>query len=137
MSKECMVILDSSSLLQVYDGLDVIDLLSDVLGRCEFFVLDSIIGELINLSTTEGFKGRAASLALHYIRLRGIKVINTVFKGLPADLSLIRFFKSDPSLRNKYVVATNDVELRSKLLKLGVKVVTWWPGKHRYILIEP
>lgn len=137
MSNGCMVILDSSSLLQVYDGLDVIDLLSDVLGKCEFFVLDSIVGELIGLSNAEGFKGKAASLALQYIQLRGVKVINTVFKDLPADSSLIRFFKSDPSLRNRYIVATNDVELRRKLLKLGVKVVTWWSGRHRYVLIEP
>lgn len=135
MAIKCKVVLDSSILLQTYEGIDVIELIGSELGRCEYYVLDTVIEELRRLAVSDGLKGKAANLALQYLNTYGVKVIDTLLRGLNVDDSLIVFFQ-DEYVRREYIVATNDVDLRRKLLKLGVRVITWWSGKFKYVLIE-
>lgn len=132
----CKVLLDSSVLLQVCDGVDVIDLISDELGRCDYYVLDAIINELSKISlSSRSLKGGAARLALEYVRKRGVKVVNTGVPNASGDESILMFFKGDPGLKEEFIVATNDDVLKRELLRLGVKVITWWSSKFKYVVV--
>ncbi|MEM0361765.1 MAG: hypothetical protein QXY36_01025 [Sulfolobales archaeon] len=132
----CKVLLDSSVLLQVYEGIDVIDLISDELGWCDYYVLDAIINELSKISlSSKSLKGGAARLALEYVRRRGVKVINTGAPNTSGDESILLFFKRDPKLREEFIVATNDDMLKRELLRLHVKVITWWSSKFKYVVL--
>lgn len=132
----CKVLLDSSVLLQVCDGVDVIDLISDELGWCDYYVLDTIISELSKISlSSKSLKGGAARLALEYVRKRSVKVINTGMPNTSGDESILRFFKEDSRLREEFIVATNDDMLKRELLRLGVKVITWWSSKFKYVVV--
>jgi len=139
MSSECKVILDTSVLLQVYNGVDVIELINDeALGRCQYYILDSVINELMKLLSDDRSKKRkAASTALKYITKHGVKVLTTNYSNLTADEALIRFFKEDATARRSFTVATNDNELKEKLLAMGVKVLTWWASRFKFELVEP
>ncbi len=130
--------MDSSVLLQVYEGVDVLDLISEEVGRCEYFVLDTILNELSRISSSsKGLRGKAAGLALEYIQRRGVEIINTGSFVLSGDESLLHFFKGCPSARHDFIVATNDEGLKKELLRLGVRVVSWWSSKFRFVLITP
>jgi len=137
--RKCKVLLDSSVLLQVYDGVDVINLINEELGSCEYYVLDCILTELSSIvSRSYGFRGRAAALALEYIRKHSVGIISS--SSTPkcsGDESIVAFLMSSEDLRRKFIVATNDDELKRGLLKLGVKVITWWASKFKYVLLYP
>lgn len=137
--RKCKVLLDSSVLLQVYDGVDVINLINEELGSCEYYVLDCIVTELSSIvSRSYGFRGRAAALALEYIRKYGVGVISSSSSPkCSGDESIVAFLMSSEDLRREFIVATNDDELKRELLKLGVKVITWWASKFKYVLLYP
>lgn len=136
--RECKILLDSSVLLQIYEGIDVFELINQEVGKCGYYVLDCIIKELNKISTnSKGFKGRAARLALDYLGKRDVEVITTDLCDLRGDESIIQFFKMNPTARNSFIVATNDGGLKKELLKLGVKVLTWWSSKFRYVVLTP
>lgn len=135
--RECKVLLDSSVLLQVYEGIDVVDLIYDELGKCSYYVLDSVINELSKISlSSKGPKGRAARLALDYIQRRNIMIINTELLNISGDEAILNFFKKTPNAKEEFIVATNDDSLKKELLRLGVKVITWWFSRFKYVILE-
>jgi rRNA-processing protein FCF1 len=137
--RKCKVLLDSSVLLQVYDGVDVISLINDELGDCEYYVLDCILTELSGIAgRSYGFRGRAATLALEYIRMYNVGVISiSSHPKCSGDESIVNFLISREDLRKEFIVATNDDGLKKELLRLGIKVVTWWASKFKYVLLYP
>ncbi|MEM0505307.1 MAG: hypothetical protein QW267_02470 [Sulfolobales archaeon] len=134
---ECKILFDSSVLLQVFEGIDVFELITNDVGKCRYYILDNILNELSRMSlNSRGPKGRAARLALEYINRRGVEVINTNLHELSGDESIIEFLKARPD-RGEFVVATNDDGLKRELLDLGVKVLTWWSSKFKYVILNP
>ncbi len=131
--RELRVILDTSALLLSYEGVDVLEELSKELPvRVEYFTLDTVVDELRALSKRRGsWRGRAAKFVLENIIGR-IKVINTELKGLGTDESILEFIRRNPD----YVVVTLDNELKERLRRCNVKVITWWHGKRKFIGVE-
>ncbi len=135
--RDCKVLLDSSVLLQVYEGVDVVDLMYEEVGKCSYYVLDSVVNELSRISlSSKGPKGRAARLALDYIQRRNVAVISTESLKASGDEAILNFFRRNPYFRDEFVVATNDDNLKKELLRLGVKVITWWFGRFKYVVLE-
>jgi len=126
----CLVVLDTSVLLMIYEGVDVIEKLDEALGaRCEYYVTEGVIKELIRLSTIhQGRKGRAARLALEYLKGK-VNVLYTREDFPVADEEIENVVMSIKG----FIVATNDKELRRRLKRLGVRVVTWWEGRGVFV----
>jgi hypothetical protein len=127
--KKIKVLLDTSVLLQVYEGIDVLEKIERALGtQCEFYVLDAVLDELIRLSQGVGRRGKAARLAISYMRNK-VKLIT--FKGEQGktDDIIMEFMRRN---KGEFVIATNDKKLRKDLKKMNVKIVTWWLGKYEY-----
>ncbi len=128
------VIVDTNVLLMVYEGIDVFERIEDLVGtKCKFIVPNSVIDELIRLSLRPGPKGKAARLAIQYIRLKGenVMIISSIGKRrfTEADEEILELVKNQ--MRDALVV-TNDDELKSQLKKLGVTVITWWFSKGKF-----
>lgn len=124
------MLLDTSALLLLYEGVDPLQAIEDLLqGRVEFYTLDAVVKELRSLAERVGSrKGRAARLALQHIVSSGaVKTIETGFAGL-ADEAIVKF----ASLHKDFIVVTLDEELRRRLKELGVRVLTWWFGRRRF-----
>jgi len=130
MSGECKVLLDTSVLLLVYDGVDPIESIDDALStKCDYYVPDIVIDELIKLASKNiGIKSRAARLALQYMRGK-VKVMITDKRYRTADEFIKKYVMSDPSI----IVATTDDELKRELKSKGIRVITWWFSKRKFV----
>ncbi len=135
MRPPCRIILDTSVLMLVYEGIDVIELIEDAMERkCEYYVPDKVLEELKHLAeTSRGRRGAAARLALKYVQGRA-SPLNLGIDAPTADEAIKEFAASNPQ---EWIVATADHGMRRALKKAGVRVITWWPGKHRFVGVEP
>jgi len=129
----CKVLLDTSTLMLVYDGVDPIELIDDAIeAKCEYLVPEPVIDELIRLSTQGiGFKSKAARLALKYLsgKVSVISLKGKKFKT--ADDFIKEYVKLNPDV----IVATLDEDLKNYLKKLGIRIITWWFSKRKFIEI--
>jgi len=130
MLSKCKVLLDTSVVLLVYDGIDPIELIDDVLNmKCDYFIPDIVIDELIRLASRDiGIRSRAARLALQYLRDR-VKIIHTTRRYETAD----EFFKEYAANNPSIIIVTNDDELKKELKSKGIKVLTWWLSKRKFV----
>ncbi len=130
MLSKCKVLLDTSVVLLVYDGIDPIELIDDVLNmKCDYFIPDIVIDELIRLASRDiGIRSRAARLALQYLRDR-VKIIHTTRRYETAD----EFFKEYATNNPSIIIVTNDDELKKELKSKGIKVLTWWLSKRKFV----
>jgi len=130
MPVECKVLLDTSVLLLIYDGVDPIEGIDDALStKCDYYVPDIVLDELIKLaSKNTGIKSKAARLALQYMRGK-VKVMITNRKYRTADEFIKKYVTSDPSI----IVATMDDELKRELKSRGIRVITWWFSRRKFV----
>ena len=130
MKNRLRVLLDTSVLLLIYEGIDIFSGIEDFLERgLEFETLDSVINELKRLSNKPGSrKGLAARFILSEGVLNKVTVIKTGNPGLLPDEAIVNYVRRSPEI----VVVTLDKELRRKLKALGVKTLTWWLGRKRF-----
>ncbi len=129
-SNRLRVLLDTSALLLIYDGIDIFNAIEDLLERKpEFMTLDSVINELNKLSSKSGSKrGLAARFILNKGLLNKVDVIESGQPNLLPDEAIINYVKKDPEV----IVVTLDKELRKKLKAVGVKTLTWWLGRRKF-----
>ncbi len=124
-----LVILDTSSLLITYEGIDIFSSIEELLNsKCYFLVPHTVIEELLRLSLKGGRKSRAANLTLKL--LRGKVFVYGLGRFRLADeevKELSKLFKND-----LYVVTLDD-ELKKVLKGLGIKVITWWFSKYKFV----
>jgi len=130
MPVECKVLLDTSVLLLIYDGVDPIEGIDDALStKCDYYVPDIVLDELIKLaSKNTGIKSKAARLALQYMSGK-VKVMITNRKYRTADEFIKKYVTSDPSI----IVATMDDELKRELKSRGIRVITWWFSRRKFV----
>jgi len=133
---KCKILLDTSILLMLYEGVDIIEEIENTLGtKCEFYVLIEVLNELRRLSEVGiGWRSKAASMALQYIKGR-IKVVEQVLEKnecSDVDEAIVNAAKKYGS---EFIYATADKELKRKLRELNVPVLTWWLGKRKFVVI--
>ncbi len=129
--KDTTILLDTSVLLLLYEGIDVFERISDaLLTKCKYVTLSSVVEELMRLSqVSHGRKGRAARLALTAIP-KHVEVIDVVSRG-SADEDIINYV-------NKYryiYVATADRGLKERLMGMGIKVIFYRRSKRGFEVI--
>ena len=81
----------------------------------ELFVTDAVLNELRRISKGKGEEAASARTALVVRQTKDLKVLKS--KEKEADLSLLEHAKDG------YAVATQDLELKKKLKKIGAKIV--------------
>ncbi len=109
------VFLDTNFLMiPVKFGVDIFSELDRVVeGKYDLVTVEPVISELRKISQGKGKDAKAAKVALELVKKKRIKVLKC--EG-SADSCLLRMSA------NSYV-ATLDIELKRKLLKLGRKVI--------------
>lgn len=98
-----------------------VDIFAELDGICNFnyrlFVLDKTIEELKNIIETQRGKHKdAARVALQLLKLKKIGVIKTISKEHTDDI-ILGYAKKD------YLVATQDKDLKRKLINQGCSVI--------------
>lgn len=134
-AKKCRVILDTSVLLMVYEGVDVIEEIENSLGiKCEFLIPSAVISELVRLRNQKtGWKGRASAVALQYIEGRASEYkVPLSMNYRTADDAIVDIAKN---FRDKFIYATVDKELKQRLRGLNVPILTWWFGKRKFTIV--
>ena len=97
-------------------------------GRVELFILDKSIVELKGIVTgkNQKFKHKlAASLALQLVKAKKVRVLPTK-EDLDVDSLLVK--------SKGFVVATQDIGLKRRLKKAGIKIVALRSKKHLVFL---
>jgi rRNA-processing protein FCF1 len=92
-----------------------------VLGRCEFFTLDSILNELSEIANGKSKESRYAKVALKIIKEKRIRILKSRGK---ADSAILNIVDEDTA------VATNDTELKKLLKKRKAKIIYIKSRKH-------
>mgnify|MGYP000219628371 CR=1 FL=1 len=126
----CKLLLDTSALLLVSEGVDLdIKLREDLdCDRVELYTLDVVVSELRNLASSKSVKkAPPAKHALEYVTKHVMVVKTGIDEGL-GDRALISYASANPD----YIVVTLDKKLRKLLKLMGVKVVTWWSSRCRF-----
>jgi len=134
-AKKCRVILDTSVLLMVYEGVDVIEEIENSLGiKCEFLIPSAVISELVRLRNQKtGWKGRASAVALQYIEGKASEYkVPLSMNYRTADDAIVDIAKN---FRDKFIYATVDKELKQRLRGLNVPILTWWFGKRKFTIV--
>ena len=113
------ILLDTNFLLAVYQF--KVDIFSEIERICRFnygiFVLDKSIGELKNIiEKQKGKHKEAAKIALQLLRLKNVKEIKTNSKE-HTDRIILEYAKKG------YIVATQDKDLKRKLIDHGIEVI--------------
>ncbi|MCD6428135.1 MAG: 30S processome protein Utp24 [Desulfurococcales archaeon] len=133
--KKCRVLLDTSVLLMLYDGIDVIEEIEDSLNvKCEFYTPTAVVNELLKLKDQRsGWRSRAAAIALQYIEGR-VEVVEHPpgRKCSTADEAIVDIARVRG---DEFIYATVDRELKQKLRELKVPVLTWWLGRRRFVIV--
>jgi len=98
-----------------------VDIFSEIERICNFnyklFVLDKTIGELKNIiETQKGMHKDAARAALQLLKFKKIAAIKTSSKKHTDDI-ILDYAKKD------YLVATQDKDLKRKLINFGIEVI--------------
>jgi rRNA-processing protein FCF1 len=114
----CQVILDTNALLVPHQHkVDVFAEIGRILSEpYELVTLSGVVDELGRLAGPGSRDGVAARIALQLLGARAVRVVPS--EG-HVDRAIIAF-----AAENKAVVCTNDGELRSKLRKKGVRVLS-------------
>ncbi len=127
------IILDTNFLL--IPGQFRVDIFSELFRICSFryelCVLDSSIGELKGIiGSANGRDKAAARLALQLVKAKKVRILSpktATFKNV--DETII-----DLAAKNQAIAATQDKELRSRLRKLGAKVIVLRQKKYLELL---
>ncbi|MDD5110910.1 MAG: ribonuclease VapC [Candidatus Altiarchaeota archaeon] len=113
------VLLDTNFLLLPgMDGIDIFSELEKLVGeQIELATLSSVVSELRKIGQSRSKRGTAANVALALIGKKNVKSIET---ALPADESILRHALDHENV----IVCTNDRELKQKLKRGNVRVIT-------------
>ena len=114
------ILLDTNFLLAVYQF--KVDIFSEIERICNFnyelYVLDKTVGELKNIAEKQKGKHKeAARIAMQLLKLKNVKEVKSGSKKHTDDAIL------DCSIKEGYLVATQDKDLKRKLINHGIEVI--------------
>jgi len=127
--KGVQVLLDTSALLLFYEGINVFEELEKALetNLC-FMTIDAVINELKKLSKSYyGRKRLAARMVLDKV-INKLEIKSTRHTNIHADKAIVMYALEHPSI----IIVTLDKKLGKELKRRGIRVLTWWSGRHRF-----
>lgn len=122
------IVLDTNFLLAVFEL--KVDVFSEIDRVCAFryqlFILDRTLDEVENLIKSSLLsKRQAAKVALQLIKLKNIQILETKDSRVVDDI-LVDL--------DGYIVATIDMELKRRLRKKGIQIITI--RQKKYVMLE-
>jgi len=116
------ILLDTNFLVDVIRfKIDLSELKGD-----ELFLDEAVVKELKRISRRNDKDSVSAKLSLVMLQTKGLKILKS--KEKEADLSLLEHAKAG------YAVATQDLELKKKLKKIGAKII--YIRQRKYVVKE-
>ncbi|MEM0026373.1 MAG: hypothetical protein QXT53_00360 [Ignisphaera sp.] len=121
---ECVIVLDTSILFLIADGLAFFDNIYEVDYGCRPILIKPVLQEIINISKRDcGKKGKLAKWILENI-VPIIKVEDFTFEG-SVDDALIAFAKKLRDKGFKVFIASADKKVREKAMKESIDVIVY------------
>ena len=115
------ILLDTNFLIDLIRfKIDMDDIPSLFLEKCEFFTLNSVINELGAIAKTKSKESMYAKITLKLLKDKKVKILKTEGK---ADESIL-------NLPEDFLIATNDAKLRKMLKAKGTKTIYIKSRKH-------
>lgn len=120
-------------------NVDIFTEFQRILPPYHLFILDKSINELNNIiNTQKGKNKQAAKMALSIIKKYKIKIIKTE-KHINETKSTSTRYRVDDliidfAVKNDYIVATQDKEIKKKLKKQNKKIITLRQKKYLIII---
>lgn len=138
--RTCELVLDTSALLLVCDGVSPIDEAVEVLrGYCsetKIVLLEHVVRELNRLAAGGGRRAVAARLALAEINKRGSAIATAdVVDCCGTDECILKYARGASGV--EAIVLTADKKLAKALKRGGIKYMTWWKSRRRFVLEFP
>ncbi len=135
--RACELVPDTSALLLVAEAADplggAVDTLRSYCPVVRVSLLTAVLRELENMSAGRGRRAAAARLALAELsRLGGALNVVEPSDCSEADECILKYAREAGA-----VVLTADKKLARVLKSCGVKYVTWWRSKRRFVLEFP
>lgn len=136
----CEIVLDTSALLLVYEGVSpIMEALEALRGYCSetrVALLAHVVGELNRLAAGRGRRAVAARLALAELSKREIAISTVDVLGCcETDECILRYAHSARGV--EAIVLTADKKLAKALKRNGIKYMTWWRSRRRFVLEFP
>ncbi|MEL9939783.1 MAG: hypothetical protein QW632_00660 [Ignisphaera sp.] len=121
---KCVIVLDTSILLLVADGLASFDNIYDVDYGCRLVVIKPVLQEIIDISKRDlGKKSRLAKWVLENI-IPMVEIEDFIFEG-SVDDALIAFAKDLRDRGFKVFIASADRKVREKAMKESIEVIVY------------
>lgn len=136
----CELILDTSGLLLITEGVDPIagarEALEEYCSSVRVTLLTAVLGELSGIASGRGRRATAARIALSKLSEYRSRVSLVDFTNC-SDVDGCILEYSQSLSEAEAVVLTTDRKLASLLKSRGIKYVTWWRSKRRFVLGFP
>ncbi|MEM1622628.1 MAG: hypothetical protein QW543_00615 [Sulfolobales archaeon] len=138
--RTCELVLDTSALLLIAAGVDPI---SEAIGVLRNYCSDTrvslpvnVVRELNKLAKSRGRRGVAARLALARLDRRDIAIGIIELSGCSkTDECILNYSRTAKGF--EVVVVTTDKKLAKTLKEYGVKYITWWRSRRKFIMEPP
>lgn len=125
--KKPRVLLDTNMLMMFGKGVNIFDQIEELLvSKPEFYVIKPVVDELKKIAEKGCMKDRrAAKLALQAVEKYCHIIDIDVKQGMKVDDLIVEI-----ASREKFIVATNDRELRRRLREKGIPEIYYREEKH-------
>ncbi|MBI2547409.1 MAG: PIN domain-containing protein [Candidatus Aenigmarchaeota archaeon] len=115
------ILLDTNFLIDIVRFRINLEDLADLIGSYELAAPSPVEKELLKISEAHSQASRYARAAINLLRVNNVKILQS--EGL-ADNAMLKLAGKDA------LVATNDIELRKRLMSLGHRVIYLKSKKH-------
>jgi|UniRef100_A0A7J2U694 rRNA-processing protein FCF1 len=121
---ECIIILDTSALFIVAENLASLDSIYEIAGECKIVVIRHVVEELENIAKRE--HGRKAFLAKWILQniIPRLRVVDIEFQG-QVDDAIVEYAHELMEKGIKGMVATTDGKIKERVLRKGIRVITY------------
>jgi len=127
MFTRCIVLVDTSILLLISEGLASLEDFIQSAQECRIIVPDFVVEELKRLALQGGKRGKSASWALSNVIPR-FEVAESGVEVSTVDDALLTLAQ-----RLGATIATADAELRGRARHRGLRTIYYWAAKRRFI----
>lgn len=136
----CELVIDTSALLLISRGVNPVsgakEVLEDYCSNIRISLLTRVIWELEKLATGRGRRAVSARLALIELSKLDIAISVIDFSDCyETDECILKYSRSIKN--SEVIVLTVDKKLAKALRENGIKYVTWWKSRRRFVLEFP
>lgn len=138
--RTCELVLDTSALLLVYEGVspivEAVEALESYCSETKVVLLAQVVRELNKLAAGRGRRAVAARLALAELNKQGTAISTVDVTGCcGTDECILEYAHGVRGA--EAIVLTADKKLAKALKRNGIKYMTWWKSRRKFVLEFP